>query len=71
MKVFGAEVARWMRSAAARGEEADLVSARKGYMFKMNLSVVERKSRRLRLTSRALRALVCSIFQTCVLVRGS
>jgi hypothetical protein len=31
MKVFGAEVARWIRSAAARGEEADLVSARKGF----------------------------------------
>jgi TPP-dependent pyruvate/acetoin dehydrogenase alpha subunit len=30
MKVFGAEVARVMRSAAARGEEADLVRARKG-----------------------------------------
>lgn len=30
MKVFGAEVARIMRSAAARGEEADLESARKG-----------------------------------------
>jgi hypothetical protein len=31
MKVLGAVVARVMRSAAARGEEADLVSARKGY----------------------------------------
>lgn len=31
MKVFGAEVARWTRSAAARGEVADLVSARKGF----------------------------------------
>ncbi len=30
MKVFGAEVARVMRSAAARGDEADFVSARKG-----------------------------------------
>lgn len=30
MKVFGAEVARIMRSAAARGDEADLESARKG-----------------------------------------
>jgi hypothetical protein len=31
MKVLGAEVARMMRSAAARGEEADLVSAKKGW----------------------------------------
>lgn len=31
MKVFGAEVARVMRSMAARGEEADLVRARKGW----------------------------------------
>ena len=30
MKVLGAEVARTTRSAAARGEEADLVSARNG-----------------------------------------
>lgn len=30
MYVFGAEVARLMRSAAARGEVADLVRARKG-----------------------------------------
>ena len=30
MKVLGAEVARLMRSMAARGEEADLVRARKG-----------------------------------------
>jgi hypothetical protein len=30
MKVFGAEVALVMRSAAARGEDADFVSARKG-----------------------------------------
>lgn len=30
-KVLGAEVARWMRSAAARGDAADLLSARKGY----------------------------------------
>jgi hypothetical protein len=28
--VFGADVERWIRSMAARGEEADLVSARKG-----------------------------------------
>ena len=31
MKVLGAEVARWMRSAAARDDAADLLSARKGY----------------------------------------
>lgn len=31
MKVFGAEVARVTRSAAARGEVADFESARKGY----------------------------------------
>lgn len=31
MKVLGAEVARVMRSMAARGEEADLVRARKGW----------------------------------------
>jgi hypothetical protein len=31
MNVFGAEVARVMRSTAARGDEADLVSARKGW----------------------------------------
>jgi hypothetical protein len=30
MNVLGAEVARMMRSAAARGEEADFVRARKG-----------------------------------------
>lgn len=30
-KVFGAEVARVTRSAAARGEVADFESARKGY----------------------------------------
>ncbi len=30
MKVFGAEVARVMRSMAARGEDADFVRARKG-----------------------------------------
>jgi hypothetical protein len=30
MKVLGAEVARVMRSMAARGEEADLVRARNG-----------------------------------------
>lgn len=30
MKVFGAEVARWMRSMAAVGEVADLESRRKG-----------------------------------------
>jgi len=30
MKVLGAEVARVIRSAAARGDEADLVRARKG-----------------------------------------
>lgn len=30
MKVFGALVARVMRSAAARGEDADLVRARNG-----------------------------------------
>ncbi len=30
MKVLGVEVARVMRSAAARGEEADLVRARNG-----------------------------------------
>lgn len=30
MNVFGAEVARVMRSAAARGDEADFVRARKG-----------------------------------------
>ena len=30
MKVFGWEVALVIRSAAARGEEADLVRARKG-----------------------------------------
>lgn len=33
MKVLAAEVARVMRSAAARGEEADLVSARKGWVI--------------------------------------
>jgi len=42
MKVFGAEVARVMRSAAARGEEADLVRARKGcscqYLKKLRVS---------------------------------
>lgn len=37
MKVFGAEVARWIRSAAARGEEADLVSARKGFWCQHSL----------------------------------
>lgn len=31
MKVFGAEVARWMRSIAAVGEVADLERARKGW----------------------------------------
>lgn len=31
MKVFAAEVARVMRSIAARGEEADLERARKGW----------------------------------------
>lgn len=30
IKVFGAEVARWMRSMAAVGEVADLERARKG-----------------------------------------
>jgi len=33
MNVFGAEVARVMRSAAARGEVADLVRARKGWKY--------------------------------------
>ena len=33
MNVFGAEVARVMRSAAARGEVADLVRARKGWTY--------------------------------------
>lgn len=33
MKVFGAEVARVMRSAAARGEDADFVSATNGWSW--------------------------------------
>jgi hypothetical protein len=33
MKVLAAEVARVMRSTAARGDEADLVRARKGWMM--------------------------------------
>ena len=42
MKVLGALVAREMRSAAARGEEADLVRARKGwhgYVSEVQVSV--------------------------------
>lgn len=41
MNVLGAEVARWIRSAAARGEVADLVSARKGCKWGMEPSVLE------------------------------
>ncbi len=49
MKVLGAEVARVMRSTAARGDEADLVRARKGCMMldmgighKIDISLPER-----------------------------
>lgn len=45
MKVFGAEVARVTRSAAARGEVADFESARKGYSHAwVNMNVVWRGS---------------------------
>ena len=37
MKVFEADVARVIRSAAARGDEADLVSARKGFLHGLDL----------------------------------
>ena len=60
MKVFGALVAREMRSAAARGEVADFVRARKGYDGKYRACIQER--RLAGLTSRAFKAFVCSIF---------
>ena len=37
--VFGTEVARVMRSAAARGEEADLERARNGWMFSLVMQI--------------------------------
>lgn len=42
MKVLGAEVARVMRSMAARGEEADFVRARKGCRM-VNRSIMNGK----------------------------
>lgn len=58
MKVFGAAVALSIRLAAARGELAVLVSARKGY-FDQNMyaKLVEI----FQLTSKAFKAFICSI----------
>lgn len=57
-KVFGAEVARVTRSTAARGDEADLESARNGYGKSERRPCKQTIRGR---TSRALRALVCSM----------
>lgn len=65
-KVFGAEVAREIRSAAALGDEADFVSARKGFGGKCQFDVQDWQS--LRRTARAFNALVCSILSS---VEGS
>lgn len=69
MYVFGAEVAREMRSAAARGEVADLVSAKKGYTIGEQgagwdtIDVIMPMAMT-KPTSRALRAFACSILET-------
>jgi uncharacterized membrane protein len=65
MKVFGAEVARVTRSAAARGEVADFESARKGYgNVCIDMSVIVERGfvyHQGSHTSKAFNALVCSM----------
>lgn len=59
MKVVGWEVARVMRSDAARGELADFARARKGCVCSLaNATLMLRGDIQ---TSNALRALTCSI----------
>lgn len=63
MKVFGAEVARVTRSAAARGEVADFERARNGWRdVSISMDVVrEAGCIQGDRTSKAFKALVCSM----------
>lgn len=60
MNVVGCEVARVMRSDAARGELADFARARKGCIHLLAVWILKRWEDIQ--TSSALRALTCSIF---------